>query len=52
MFSCVTFNLSSFLLLDEYIKVSQGAKEGSKEEIWLLYNQELNCLAGYVQRKS
>lgn len=51
--AALPFNLSNFLLLDEYIKVSQGAKEGSKkEEIWLLHNQELNCLAGYVRRRS
>lgn len=51
--AALPFNLSNFLLLDKYIKVSQGAKEGSKkEEIWLLHSQELNCLAGYVRRRS
>lgn len=30
--AALAFNLHKFLLLDEYIKVSQGAEEGSKKE--------------------
>lgn len=51
--SALAFNLSNFLLLHEYAKLSQTAKEvKKKEEIWLLCNQGLNYFSGYLQKKS
>lgn len=38
----LAFNLSNFLLLHEYMEVSQGAKEGRKKE-------EI-CICSYITR--
>lgn len=52
MLRCINFQLKQLLYLDEYIKISQGAGEGSKkEEIWPLHNHRLNYLSDYLQRK-